>query len=140
MAEILFDNIKSDFCKYYKFIHGVAYVWTKKDNAQVGNLIRYMNAAHGNKLRTDQVRKEMQLFIKAAFHKAPQWIQNNISVALLSSQFNVIRQHQLKPESSAAGYAKDNYKNNYDRDGHKRKETTTGMPSELKEILKKFSK
>jgi len=100
LKDSLFENLKSDYLKAYKWYAekqgkpGVR-VWKKgKDDRSLALLIQYMKAYYlqldGSKLNTEQMHKACRIWLHKAFSTAPEWLSKDGSLNVLVSRFELI--------------------------------------------------
>lgn len=107
MAEKLIDQLKSDFCSYYKFVKGEEYDWQAKDNTHMGQLIGKMGRRYPGE-KSPFIRTCVRDYIKFCFHTAPQWYRDNLDVSIMNSKFNVLYTLMRKPINDPVAYVKQN--------------------------------
>ena len=130
------DQLLEDFQKMYLYFEKIPYAATGKDNKAVGLIISQVKKVKPG-LDTEGMREAVIQLFQAAFLYAPDWIRKSLTLALINSQFNVIRKHWKQFDKDKA-YAEWNLKTNYNQ-GNKRIDSTnrTG-PMDLNEAVNMF--
>lgn len=99
MSNALFNNIKTDYLKAYKWAAkkqgkpGIK-VWKQgKDDRALGLLIKYMREYYkqqNKSLNTEETHKQCRIWLKKAFITAPEWLRKDGELSVMVSRFEVI--------------------------------------------------
>jgi len=104
LEQNLFEKLKADWIKGYKFWMGSEYPWDKPDNMHIGVLIRKLGYQYKDHSQSG-IQNNFREYIKFCMTKAPQWYKDNLDLKLISSKFAILirlYEEQAIPKDSSS--------------------------------------
>ena len=96
------------YLKGYIYHKGVPYVWDKKDNTALGQIIAKLRKLFPGD-NTEEMYENCRQLFGLAFNKAPFWIKKSIKVGLINQEFNVITASGSFDRPKERRYSKTHY-------------------------------
>lgn len=90
----LFERVKDMFSKGYKYHKGIKYVFEKKDNTAIGQIISKLHELYPEH-NTEQMFEDVRSFFSAAMNST-EYIKTYFTPARLNQEFNPIMAIKIK--------------------------------------------